>query len=855
MSNEKEAVPARTAFIDTTFTENTDERPKVKMTARDMVRKANKDAERDQAKSADATEERFKELFNHFSELFPDIEPVFIACHARTKKPRIKWTKVDKADWNNEKYFNALLHSVEEHGNIAIRLGEISGNLVTVDLDSDAHVEPFLAANPEFRNTLQTRGSRGAQFWFIATDDYPKEVRKLEINGTTENAGEFRGGRCLSTIWGLHENGNVYSRVNDVPPINFAFGDIQWPTGWKCIEPRNNFKFSSNGNHNTGRPLASKRGKGRRIDWDRYNEELKNGSGIVESLVERWFSDAVIEGEEWSCGDITGRAQNGKGSFHIHPEGWCIDFDGSWNRSSLVNAIISDCRRDLSDETITIEDVFEGIFEDTGEDFFKAATGFDAYNVWYVKSKEKFLWCAPDDTWSLLAAAMLKEQLRVVYGLKKSIPKDENGIPTDNKSEVEMVVSDAIQNRRVDFNLRGLAGHEAGIEQLPDGTTYMIERSGRWVEPVKGDWSPIERFINGMFREGQAEFILGNLCIWVRDYYERDYAPRPTMVFAGPKKCGKNLFQEVVVTGILGGTFVDPTQYMTATTSFNSDLFTAPHQLIADSLHSNDQKTRSILENAIKMVSANHGQRVHAKGKDALNQIDPFWRLTVSLNDDGPGLSVLPRPDGSMADKMLLFRASRPDDMPHKDEDMKTLYVPAIKSAIPAFVYYLLNEHRIRPELKTDRAGIVPYQHPDLVAELVSESREAIVVDKLYQFYFHAKVQEAREKSITLQSTRIYDALVTCEAIQKAFDRLKINEQNFGRLLTAIAERPIEGAPVSVRKLKTKGKVSYRIRCNRADGSDKESDGCDNLNKEVNRERRPPSPDLLELLRKRSHVN
>ena len=30
---------------------------------------------------------------------------------------------------------------------------------------------------------------------------------------------------------------------------------------------------------------------------------------------------------------------------------------------------------------------------------------------------------------------MLKEQLRVVYGLKKSIPKDENGIPTDNKSE------------------------------------------------------------------------------------------------------------------------------------------------------------------------------------------------------------------------------------------------------------------------------------------------------------------------------------------------------------------------------------------------------------------------------------
>ena len=128
----------------------------------------------------------------------------------------------------------------------------------------------------------------------------------------------------------------------------------------------------------------------------------------------------------------------------------------------------------------------------------------------------------------------------------------------------------------------------------------------------------------------------------------------------------------------------------------------------------------------------------------------------------------------------------------------------------------------------------MPYQHPDLVAELVAESREAIVVDKLYQFYFHLRVQEQRDKPITLQSTRIYDALVTREAIQKSFDRLKINEQNFGRLLTAISERPIEGAPVSVSKLKTKGKISYRISCNKADGSDTESDGGIRSTSEVN---------------------
>jgi hypothetical protein len=180
-----------------------------------------------------------------------------------------------------------------------------SHNLVAVDLDHDHHVEPFLRVNPAFRNTLRTRGSKGAQFWFYATDDYPQEVRRLEINGSTENAGEFRGRKCISIIWGVHENGNLYSRVNDVPPIQFAYRDIICPAGWRVIEPKNNFKLGGNGNQNTGPPTPTGRRGNPRVDWDRFNEALRN----------------------------------------------------------------------------------------------KTTTGFDRYNVWYVKSKEKFLWCGPDNTW------------------------------------------------------------------------------------------------------------------------------------------------------------------------------------------------------------------------------------------------------------------------------------------------------------------------------------------------------------------------------------------------------------------------------------------------------------------------
>jgi Bifunctional DNA primase/polymerase, N-terminal len=352
------------------------------MSLRDMVGKAKKDAASAEQRAEEAAKDKFNAVLDEFKKSFPESLPVLVACHRASKKPVASWKGLNQDNWAEPDNLCLLARQILMGGNLAVKLGSDSNDLVAIDLDHDDHIEPFLQANPAFRNTLRTRGAKGCQFWFYATDDYPREVRKLEINGTTENAGEFRGGKCISIIWGVHENGNVYSRVNDVPPIKFAPKDVAWLTGWRVIEPKNNFKLSRNGKQNTGSPTG-RRGS-RRVNWDKFNEALRNGNGhaIVESLVERWFGDAVVEGGEWSCGDITGRAQNGRGSFHINPKGYCIDFDGSWSGSSVINAIVS-------------------------------------------------------------------------------------------------------EYRRVDFNLRGLAGHEAGIEQLPDGTTYMIERSGRWVDPFE----------------------------------------------------------------------------------------------------------------------------------------------------------------------------------------------------------------------------------------------------------------------------------------------------------------------------------------------------------------------------------
>ncbi|MBV8274814.1 MAG: hypothetical protein JO170_06075 [Verrucomicrobia bacterium] len=83
-----------------------------------------------------------------------------------------------------------------------------------------------------------------------------------------------------------------------------------------------------------------------------------------------FFSGAVAEGNEWSCKDITGAPQDNRGSFHITREGWCNDFQVSGSKCSVINAITSEARRKLTGITITRDEVFEAILEDTGENFF-----------------------------------------------------------------------------------------------------------------------------------------------------------------------------------------------------------------------------------------------------------------------------------------------------------------------------------------------------------------------------------------------------------------------------------------------------------------------------------------------------
>ena len=148
---------------------------------------------------------------------------LLLAWPKGSKGTKIKWGHLTVADMTPA-YLKKL-----ERGNIGVALGKKSGNLVALDLDDHALIEPFLKLNPWLKDRLQTHGARGRVFWFRMVGDYP-DVTKTLKNLSAAECGEWRAGKnSQSIIHGIHPSGKAYEMVRCAKPVSVEFSSIVWP--------------------------------------------------------------------------------------------------------------------------------------------------------------------------------------------------------------------------------------------------------------------------------------------------------------------------------------------------------------------------------------------------------------------------------------------------------------------------------------------------------------------------------------------------------------------------------------------------------------------------------------------------
>lgn len=151
----------------------------------------------------------------------PDV--ILIPLKARSKEAAIKWKDLTLEDTQTPEHQAKLLN-----GEIAVIVGPRSGNVCSLDLDSEQSVADMVDLNPWFSElTLTSQGNRGLNIWFRFTTPYPKQC-SFDIEG--KHWGELRTGpNAYTKICGIHpDSGKPYTLKEDSPlPIPFEM--IKWP--------------------------------------------------------------------------------------------------------------------------------------------------------------------------------------------------------------------------------------------------------------------------------------------------------------------------------------------------------------------------------------------------------------------------------------------------------------------------------------------------------------------------------------------------------------------------------------------------------------------------------------------------
>ena len=282
-------------------------------------------------------------------------------------------------------------------------------------------------------------------------------------------------------------------------------------------------------------------------------------------------------------------------------------------------------------------------------------------------------------------------------------------------SELDDHMIDIRTNANVEY-AGPLAGAQTGVRMV-EHRRVLVTEPPIFIMPSKlGSYvgSTLETVLKNLLGEDQLPYFYGWLKVGITALRAGRRRPGQALVIAGPAGCGKSLVQNMI-TKLLGGRSAKPYQYMTGGTAFNSELFTAEHLMIEDEAASFDLRIRRALGNNIKGCVVNESQRCHPKNRQALT-LYPFWRLSITLNDEAESLIVLPPLDESLQDKMMLLRAFKHDmPMPTDTLEQWAAFSALLELELTYFIEYLLNQWAVPGDLRCGRYGVKHYHNAELL--------------------------------------------------------------------------------------------------------------------------------------------
>ena len=298
---------------------------------------------------------------------------------------------------------------------------------------------------------------------------------------------------------------------------------------------------------------------------------------------------------------------------------------------------------------------------------------------------------------------------------------------------------DYVQNERNVHYAGPLAGKRVGVYPV-QGRRILVTDSFHLIEPAAGDWPTLRAVIEGLLHTAdvdQTPMLYAWLKVGIEALRKGEARPGHAVILAGPSDCGKSFLQEHIFTALFGGRSADPTKYLLGKTQFNAEMGGAEHLAMNELPSGLDHKSRSLFGEELKRLIATESHALHPKYCDAVT-IYPWWRVSLSINNNVDRLKALPALTSDFADKVLLFLCeSRPFPMPTNTNDERKAFRARINAELPAFVAFLLAfdiPEELRRTRHASRFGHDHFHHPTLTAALFEQEPQNSLLYMLDSF-------------------------------------------------------------------------------------------------------------------------
>jgi 5S rRNA maturation endonuclease (ribonuclease M5) len=343
---------------------------------------------------------------------------------------------------------------------------------------------------------------------------------------------------------------------------------------------------------------------------------------------------------------------------------------------------------------------------------------------YYHEPSEKFLVLNESGRWLSLSTASYKRILT-----SRGVTTAKNGAPM---SEADALIVHAQSHNDI-VRYGPLCGRNPGFYE-ENGIRHLVTEPMRLIEPIMGKLEVIPAILKGLLVDNETPEVgasqLNTLLGWMqssaRALRAGRYQQQQAITIAGPRNCGKSLIQHQLITPCLAGRAVDGEKYFLRNNDFNADLYRAEHITLDDKVSST--KIADRLAFAAKLKGATVGTGVgdiHGKGRDGV-ALRPWWRISITCNDQPENLLVLPPLNADVSDKIIILRASNFTlPMPVNTQAEKERFQAAIRAELPAFMHFLLNVYQLPEEYQETRYEVATYHHPELAELLDGLSPEA----------------------------------------------------------------------------------------------------------------------------------